>query len=149
VGEDEVDAVSIAGMGGGTIADILSAAPWTKDGKCLLLQPMTALRDLREYLWRSGYRIEREHIVREGKRLYSVMEAVGGKMPPLSLAELWAGQQSDDPLRAAWLEHVSYKARKALAGQRASRCPDEAELERLERVLAGLDDMKKDLKPIF
>lgn len=149
VEEDEVDAIVIAGMGGGTIADILSAAPWTKDGKHLLLQPMTALMELRGFLWENGYRIEREHIACEGKRLYSIMEVVGGAMPPLSLAELWAGRQSDDPLRGAWLEHVSSKARKALTGQRASRCPAEAELEHLEQVLSGLEEMKKDLKPIF
>jgi len=146
VGEDEADAVAIAGMGGGTIAAILSAAPWTKNGKRLLLQPMTGLGDLREFLAGNGYRIEREHIACEGRRLYSVMEAVGGSMPPLSPAELWAGRQSDDPLRAAWLAHVSSKVRKALAGQRASRHPDGAELERLEQVLAGLDGMKRDLQ---
>ena len=30
---DECDTVSIAGMGGQTIADILAAAPWTADGR--------------------------------------------------------------------------------------------------------------------
>jgi len=151
VGKDEVDAVAIAGMGGGTIAEILTAAPWTQEGKRLLLQPMTGLKELRGFLSGNGYRIEREHIACEGERLYSIMEVCGGAMAPLSLAELWAGRQSDDPLRAAWLEHVSSKARKALAGQRASRRPDGAELERLEQVLAGLEEMKRDLRhvPIF
>ena len=34
---EECDTVSIAGMGGETIADILTAAPWTAEGKHLLL----------------------------------------------------------------------------------------------------------------
>ena len=33
---DRCDTVSIAGMGGQTIADILAAAPWTGDGEHLL-----------------------------------------------------------------------------------------------------------------
>lgn len=149
VWEEEADVIAIAGMGGGTITTILSAAPWTKNGKRLLLQPMTMLEELRRFLSGSGYRIDSEHIACEGKRLYTIMEVRAGAAPPMSPAELWAGRQSDDPLRRAWLEYVSDKARKALAGQRASRCPDEAELERLERVLTGLEEMEQDLKPRF
>ena len=38
----EADTVAIAGMGGETIAEILQAAPWTRQGDTLLLlQPMT------------------------------------------------------------------------------------------------------------
>ena len=66
----EVDCVSIAGMGGETIASILEAAPWTRSGTLLLLQPMTAFPDLRLFLQRSGYEIFRERIAREGRRLH-------------------------------------------------------------------------------
>ena len=39
----EADTIAIAGMGGETIAAILSAAPWTWREDCLLLlQPMSA-----------------------------------------------------------------------------------------------------------
>ena len=88
----EADAIAISGMGGETIAAILAAAPWTKEHKTLLLQPMTSFHDLRGWLQRSGYEICREHIAREGNRLYSVMDVGGGKMPPLTPAELWAGK---------------------------------------------------------
>ena len=45
---DEVDAVAIAGMGGETIAAILSAAPWTRERDVpLILQPMSALASYR------------------------------------------------------------------------------------------------------
>jgi len=145
VGEDEADAVCIAGMGGETIANILSAAPWTKKGKLLLLQPMTGFPELRLWLSENGYRIRAEHIAREGKRLYTVMEAAEGEMGPLTPAELWAGRQSDDPLRGAWLDLVRSKAEKALAGQRASKCPDGAVTAWLEQVISGLNAMRKEL----
>lgn len=47
---EDADTISIAGMGGETIAQILEAAPWTKDGNHkLLLQPMTSAYDLRNF----------------------------------------------------------------------------------------------------
>ena len=42
---EEADAVAIAGMGGETIAEILAAAPWTRERDVpLVLQPMSSLR---------------------------------------------------------------------------------------------------------
>ena len=69
---DEVDTVSIAGMGGETITAILKAAPWTKQNKLLLLQPMTGASKLREWLQINGYVILDENIAQEGKKLYSI-----------------------------------------------------------------------------
>lgn len=146
ISPDETDAVAIAGMGGETIAAILSAAPWTREDKNLLLQPMTSFHDLRNWLQRSGYVIQREHIAREGARLYSVMEVRGGEMPPMTPAELWAGRQSEDPLRPEYLRWIAGKAERVLNGLRASRNRDEAEIARMEEVLAGLDEMRKEYR---
>lgn len=76
---EECDTISIAGMGGETIAEILSAAPWTSNGKhLLLLQPMTMIPLLRQWLWANGYQIVRETLCREGKRWYVILSAYGG-----------------------------------------------------------------------
>ena len=139
----ETDAIAIAGMGGETIAAILAAAPWTKEHK-MLLQPMTSFHDLRGWLQRSGYEICREHIAREGNRLYSVMEVRGGEMPPLTPAELWAGKQSDDPLRPAYLDLMTAKAVRVLNGLNAAQTRDEAQIARMEDVLSGLTAMRKE-----
>lgn len=144
ISPEETDAVAIAGMGGETIAAILAAAPWTREGKTLLLQPMTSFHDLRGWLQRSGYAIRREHIAREGARLYSVMEVAGGEMPPMTPAELWAGRQSDDPLRPDYLQWMAGKAERVRSGLCASRNRDEGEIARMEEILAGLDEMRKE-----
>lgn len=145
VGEDEADTISIAGMGGDTIAAILGAALWTRS-KTLLLQPMTALPSLRQWLQSSAYRIVEERIAREGSRLYSVWTVTGGTMPPLTPAELWAGaQRASDPLRAAYLEMMAGKVKRALAGQLASRQRSEAQIQTLSEVLRGLEKMRKEL----
>lgn len=61
---DEVDDIIICGMGGITIADIIEAAPWVKDGaKHLVLQPMTHADVLREYLCKNGFEIDKETAV--------------------------------------------------------------------------------------
>ena len=141
----EVNAVAIAGMGGETIARILEQAPWTKgEGITLLLQPMTSQSDLRLWLSGNGYAIEKEQTAREDKTLYTVMLVRAGAMPPLTQAELWAGRQSIDPLRGALLDHLTAKIRRALDGRRAAACRDEAEIARLEEILNGLTDMKKE-----
>ena len=145
IGRDEADTVSIAGMGGETIAAILSAAPWTKEGTTLLLQPMTSFPDLRYWLQTNGYRIDREVIAREGKRLYSIMEVKGGEMRPLSPGELWAGAQSVDPRRPDYLCMMAEKVSRALAGQRASRQQDEVQIQMLEQVLTEINEMREEL----
>lgn len=74
----ECDTVVIAGMGGQTIADILAAAPWTQSGgHTLLLQPMTMIPELRQYLWSHGFHIAQEVICTEGRRYYVVLRVVG------------------------------------------------------------------------
>ena len=74
-GIDRHDCVVIAGMGGETIAEIISKAPWTKDGVHLILQPMTKPEILREYLYNEGFSIYREQIVAESGHIYSVISA--------------------------------------------------------------------------
>lgn len=137
----EAEAIVIAGMGGDTIAGILAAAPWAGE-KTLLLQPMTRQPELRRWLSERGYAIRRERISREGDRLYSSWTVTAGAMGPLSPGALWAGAQSDDPLRGAYLDHVAEKARKSLAGHVAAARPDERAIQELELVLEDLRTMK-------
>lgn len=147
IGADEVDVVAIAGMGGETIATILEAAPWTRQDKLLLLQPMTGAPRLRQWLQTHGYAIEKETISSEGNKLYSIWAVRGGSMPALSPAELWAGVDNDDPLRPAYLDMLVGKAEKALRGHLAAQRPDQAVISYLETVLSGLRKMKKEWKP--
>ena len=145
---DEVDVISLAGMGGETISAILEAAPWTRQDKLLLLQPMTGAPRLRPWLQSHGYAILKETICREGKKLYSIWTVRGGDMARLSPAEEWAGVNGDVPLRLDYLKMIEGKVQKALQGHRASQAPDKTAIARLEDVLAGLYLMKKELIPV-
>lgn len=144
----EADTVAIAGMGGETIISILEAAPWTRTDTLLLLQPMTGFAELRRWLQGNGYQICSEHIACEGKRLYSIWKVTGGKMPPLTPAELWAGRQNSGRLRREYLNMIRKKAEKALSGQQAARTPDTAAVAELNAVLSGLTTMEKELDTV-
>lgn len=143
--EYEADVIVIAGMGGETIASILNNAPWTRQNKLLLLQPMTGLLELRRWLQQNHYTISCEQIVREGKRLYSIWTVIGGEMPSLTPAELWAGRQSRDPLRKDYLSLMIGKAEKALTGHQTAHTPNSSAIAELEQVLVGLKQMEKEL----
>ena len=95
---EETDAIVIAGMGGETIAQILAAAPWVRERNVpLVLQPMSSLPDLREWLFQNGYQIEEERLAREEDAIYVVMSVRAGEMAPLTPAELWPGGQGRGP----------------------------------------------------
>ncbi len=80
---DEVDDIVIAGMGGETVADILSAAEWIKDKRLrLVLQPMTRAEELRRWLLTNGFSIAEERLVQDGHRLYPVMAVAYTDAPP-------------------------------------------------------------------
>ena len=140
ISPEETDVISIAGMGGETIASILEAAPWARE-KLLLLQPMTSFVELRQYLQTHHYEIIEERIAQEGRRLYSILVVRQGEMAPLTPGELLAGQQSCDPLRRAYLEMLVEKVTHSLDGHRRAALPDGAEISRLEALLRELQEM--------
>ncbi len=73
---NECEAVIIAGMGGETIAEIISRAPWLKTAKqTLVLQPMTADDRLREFLVHEGFEILTEKCTFSAGRVYTVIKA--------------------------------------------------------------------------
>ena len=145
---EECDTVSIAGMGGQTITEILQAAPWTADGAhLLLLQPMTMVYELRRWLWAHGYAIERETLCREDRRRYVVLSIRGGaevrEVPLPQCAFSPALLQA--PGAAEYLRHLLTREQRALAGmEQASRVDNSrlteqrALVHEIEQALEGL-----------
>lgn len=116
VGPDDGDTVIIAGMGGETMTAILSAAPWTKNGVLLILEPQSKKAKLRRWLASNGYRVETERLVEDAGRIYPVLTARGGVSPAYSEAELHLGrlaQIESDPLFARYLDVMRAQAAKA------------------------------------
>ncbi len=73
---NECTAVSVAGMGGETIAEILANADWIKNDRyTVVLQPMSCDDRLREFLYFNGFEIISEKAVFSKGRIYTVMKA--------------------------------------------------------------------------
>ena len=73
----EFDTLVCAGMGAETMISILEAAPWLKKaGYRLILQCQIKNHLLRRYLSEHGFRILEEQVLRDGRFLYTVLEAV-------------------------------------------------------------------------
>ena len=87
--------VVICGMGGELIARIIEDAPFVKDSKIrLVLQPMTMIKELREYL-KNGFLTVAEKIVFEDGKLYQIICAeYDGKYHNLTPAQLEIGAKN-------------------------------------------------------
>ncbi len=84
----EADTAIIAGMGGELIARIMRA---DKGVKRFVLQPQTMHRELREFLYKNGYFIEKEDVCRETRKMYVAMLVVKKESHPLSRVECEIG----------------------------------------------------------
>lgn len=149
IAPEEAEVITIAGMGGETIADILDATPWAGEGsRRLILQPMSGMDGLRRYLSENGFSIIREVLVPEGETLYVILLAVPGEMEPLSEGEIWVGRQISDmesPLRSLYLDQELKKLRWAAEGlTHSQRTEDGAKREQFERVSREVAQMKKE-----
>ncbi|MCR3921262.1 MAG: class I SAM-dependent methyltransferase [Firmicutes bacterium] len=78
--EDEVDTVVIAGLGGRTIASILTeGSADLRTLKRIILQPMNETGFLRQFLAENGFALIHETLVLESKHLYEIILATPGQ----------------------------------------------------------------------
>ena len=145
VAPDEADEIVIAGMGGETMAGILAAAPWTKRGARLILQPQSKLPELRRWLYENGYRIDGEYLVRDAGRIYTVMTARGGSAPVPDTAELYVGEARLQHSRGLFGEYLRDMSRKleriSLALERSARPEDTERLREYREAAAGINEI--------
>lgn len=140
----EAEVIVIAGMGGDAIAGILAAAPWSRAGPLLLLQPMSKAEALRAWLPVNGFRVEAEELVQDKGVLYPILSVRGGEMPPASDAQAWGGfLLDDDPLRELYISDRLLRLRRAASGLEKARDPAAAgKREKLLGVIARLEAWK-------
>lgn len=74
VSPGEVDTALIAGMGGGTIVEVLEESPQVVDRlTTCVLQPMNASAQLRRFLYHQHWHLNAENVVTDEGRLYEVV----------------------------------------------------------------------------
>ena len=141
----EAEVIVIAGMGGDAIAEILAAAPWSRAGPLLLLQPMSKAETLRPFLPENGYAVLAERLVQDKGVLYPILTVRGGSMAPATDAQAWGGFRLEgDPLRGLYIADRLLRLRKAAAGLAKARDPGMAgKRERLLGIIAQLEAWKE------
>jgi tRNA (adenine22-N1)-methyltransferase len=144
----EVDVLTIAGMGGALMVDILSKCPRvTADLKGLVLQPMNRAALLRSWLYRNGWKISEEDLVFDEGRLYEVMYAVHGHtvIPEAILMEigpmLW---QNRHILLHQHMENLLFQSKRVLTGMASSEQAKQS--EKYSFVLGKIKQLEERIK---
>jgi len=110
------DTVVIAGLGGETIAGIISGAPWSRARDIrLILQPQSKSRELCEFLRETGFSLTGARLAFDNGRLYVVMLVSGGAgvselEPELELLAML--MHCGDPLVGVYLDGLIAGARR-------------------------------------
>ena len=118
----DFDCLICAGMGGDTMVSILEAAPWLRSERyTLVLQCQSKTPLLRRYLSDTGWAIDRETILRDGKFLYTVIRALWNPTAPRLTVGGWylppAALENPPEIYAAYRDYVLRGLRLTLAHQ--------------------------------
>lgn len=139
----EAEVVVVAGMGGILISDILrEARDKISDAKLLILQPMTAETELREYLCKNGYGICGEYLVREEDKIYNIITAAPQGKSEYTETEIYMGRGFDGAapeLAEEYRRRCVEKLKKRIAGLERAKTKDIKELEGLCRLLEKIE----------
>ena len=132
----DFDTLVCAGMGGDTMISILQAAPWLcSPSYRLILQCQSHQPRLRSYLTTHGWTIPREIPLRDGRFLYTVLEAVPGSGEPLTPGQCWLSPallQSGSPLVPEYCRRML-----RLMAAEAEHQPDPACRQALDEAVAA------------
>lgn len=141
----EAEVIIVAGMGGILIADILEASrEIVNSAQLLILQPMTASTELRQYLCENGYEIKAEYLEAEEEKLYNIITAVPNGCCSYSTRELYLGRgigETSPELYPRYRDAVITKLTKRACGlEKASSPQSKAELKEIQKLLEILKE---------
>ncbi|MBE8594774.1 tRNA (adenine(22)-N(1))-methyltransferase TrmK [Pseudomonas sp. MAFF 301449] len=135
---DAITVISLCGMGGETIRDILEAGKAHLNGlERLVLQPNGGEQPLRLWLMNNGYRILSEELLHENRFYYEIIVAERAGAMSYTAEELYFGplqMQARSPVFLAKWQRALRLKQKTLAGfEQALQAVPEAKLQELSR----------------
>ncbi len=134
---DGITAISLCGMGGETIRDILEAGKAHLSGaERLILQPNGGEQPLRLWLMRNGYRIVSEELLHENRFYYEIIVAERADPVVYTAEQLYFGpllMQARSPVfLAKWQRALRLRQKTLAAFERAQAVP-EAKLQEISQ----------------
>lgn len=136
--EDGITAISLCGMGGETIRDILDSGKARLSGReRLILQPNGGEQPLRQWLMENGYRILCEELLRENRFYYEIIVAERAGPVAYTAEELYFGPlqlQARTPVfLAKWQRLLRQKQKTLICLAKARQAVPEEKLQEIAR----------------
>ena len=146
--EDDITAISICGMGGETIRDILDSGKAHLNGReRLILQPNGGEQPLRQWLMDNGYAILHEELLHENRFYYEIIVAERGEPVRYSAEQLYFGPlhlQARSPVFLAKWQRTLREKQKTLASlEQARQAGLEDKLQALARHVSWITALLK------
>lgn len=144
--EDNVDTVTIAGMGGPLIVSILEKHPESLEHVTrLILQPNIHAKVIREWAMKHGWAIYDEEILEEDDKIYEILVLQRGDMTLTELETLVGPElmkSKGEAFTKKWSREIANWERVRNAIEQAERTPENeeklAELAHLKQLVEGV-----------
>ena len=145
VEKGEVSAAAVCGMGGILISEILKVSDEVvREIKTIILQPMTAVYELRSFLYENGYTIDDEILRTDDGKIYSILKVHSEKCDIPSNAEIFMGKHillKNGELYTKYKEKQIKKLEAKIQGMKKSRNTENR--QKLKETEKLLDDIRK------
>jgi tRNA (adenine22-N1)-methyltransferase len=143
---DGITAISICGMGGETIRDILDSGKARLSGQeRLILQPNGGEQPLRQWLMDNGYRILCEEVLRENRFDYEIIVAERSGPVRYSAEELYFGpllmQVRSEAFLSKWQRRLRQKQKTLAHFAQAGEAVPEETVQDVERQVRWISEL--------
>ena len=143
---DAITVITLCGMGGETIRDILDSGKACLSGvERLILQPNGGEQPLRQWLMNHGYRILFEEVLRENRFDYEIIVAERGEPVHYTAEQLYFGpvqlQARSPAFLDKWQRLLREKQRTLVQFQRARQVVPEEKVQEIRQQTRWIDDL--------
>ncbi|MBH3403033.1 tRNA (adenine(22)-N(1))-methyltransferase TrmK [Pseudomonas fluorescens] len=143
---DDITAISLCGMGGETIRDILDSGKAHLNGReRLILQPNGGEHPLRQWLMDNGYRILHEELLLENRFYYEIIVAERAEAVTYTAEQLYFGplqMQARSPAFVAKWQRMLRQKRKTLASlEQARQAVPEQKVQEIVQQVKWIDQL--------
>ncbi len=134
--ENEADVIVIAGMGGIEISNILKIGKSKiSPSATVIIQPMTSVPELREFLFENGWSVTKEILAKEDEKIYNIISVKFEGAPPQKQSEvdLYLGKYLIDNKPEYFEEYLLLnikKVKSALSGLEFAKSDEAKERKR-------------------
>lgn len=143
---DDITAISLCGMGGETVRDILDSGKVRLNGReRLILQPNGGEQPLRRWLMENGYQIFHEELLRENRFYYEIIVAERNEAMTYTAEQLYFGplqMQTRSPEFLAKWQRIVREKRKTLASlEQARQVVPEQKVQEIAQQVKWIDQL--------